>query len=134
MTPAVVDTSVWIEFLRGNDTPEGAVLRKMIEEDAPVHITPSILQELLMGVSKDDQFAELKETLFAFPLLVYPHIAAALGAAELYRSARKNGVTVRKSVDCLIAWYAIEAELPVLHRDRDFDLLAEVSGLSVISV
>ena len=87
-----------------------------------------------MGTSDVVQFGELKEVLLAFPLLVYPHIPAALGAAELYLDARKRGVTVRKSVDCLIAWYAIEARLPVLHRDRDFDLLARVSDLSVISV
>ena len=106
----------------------------MIRDDTPVFITPVILQELLMGTSADDHFRDLKETLLAFSILTYPHVAAAVGAAELYRSARSKGVTVRKSVDCLIAWYAIEARLPVLHRDRDFDLLARVSDLSVVSV
>ena len=134
MTGVLVDTSVWIEFLRGADAPETDLLRGMIRDDAPVFITPVILQELLMGTSADDRFEELKETLLAFSILTYPHVVATVGAAELYRGARTKGVTVRKSVDCLIAWYAIEAHLPVLHRDRDFDLLARVSELSVVPI
>ena len=67
-------------------------------------------------------------------MLSFDPVQAAEGAAELYREARKKGVTVRRSLDSLIAWYAIQAELPVLHRDRDFDELARVSALQIVEV
>ena len=52
----------------------------------------------------------------------------------LYRTARKHGITVRKSNDCLIAWYAIQAGLPILHKDRDFDALSGVTGLKIADI
>lgn len=134
MTAAVVDTSVWIDFLRGTVTKQERLLREMIRSDTPVVITPQILQELLMGVRRDEEAERLRRTLLAFDILEQNQVAAATGAAELYRTARRQGVTVRKSVDCLIAWQAMEAGLPVLHRDRDFDALSRVSELSVLRV
>ena len=134
MTPAVVDTSVWIDFLRGTGSPHAAVLHEMIQDDTPVFITPAILQELLMGAPDEQQASELRETLLAFGMLHHDPVTAATGAAELYRAARRQGVTVRKSIDCLIAWQALKAGLPVLHKDRDFDMFSEVSDLAIVSV
>ena len=134
MTPAVVDTSVWIDFLRGTGSPHAAVLHEMIQDDTPVFITPAILQELLMGAPDEQQAHELRETLLAFGMLHHDPVTAATGAAALYRAARRQGVTVRKSIDCLVAREALKAGLPVLHKDRDFDLLSEVSDLAIVSV
>jgi predicted nucleic acid-binding protein len=134
VTPAVVDTSVWIDFLRGTASPHAAVLHEMIQNDTLVFITPAILQELLMGAPDEQQAHELRETLLAFGMLGHDAVTAAAGAAELYRAARRQGVTVRKSIDCLIAWQAVQAGLPVLHKDRDFDLLSEVSDLAIVSI
>jgi predicted nucleic acid-binding protein len=106
----------------------------MIQDDTPVFITPAILQELLMGAPDEQQAHELRKTLLAFGMLHHDPVTAATGAAELYRAARHHGVTVRKSIDCSVAWEALKAGLPVLHKDRDFDLLSEVSDLAIVSV
>ncbi len=134
MTDAVVDTSVWIDFLRGTHTSEEQMLGAMLKDDVPVYLTATIVQEILQGVVSDEQFLNIQSRLMAFPVLMFEQLEAAIGAAELYRNARKSGLTVRKSVDCLIAWHAIRADLPILHRDRDFDALARVSDLSIIQM
>mgnify|MGYP006278510609 CR=1 FL=1 len=131
---AIVDTSVWIDYFRASGAPEEQYLRDMIAGDTPVYLTPTILQEILQGIDTDADYAKTRTILDSYSMLSFDPVQAAEGAAELYREARKKGVTVRRSLDSLIAWYAIQAELPVLHRDRDFDELARVSALQIVEV
>ncbi|MDH5398967.1 MAG: PIN domain nuclease [Cyclobacteriaceae bacterium] len=121
--PLLVDTSVWICFFNGINCPETDLLSTYLEQDGPIYICPTILQEVLQGIRDDKQYAEVREYLLALPILNDDGVEMALSAAGLYRSLRKKGKTIRKSNDCLIAQYAIKHGLKVLHRDRDFDLL-----------
>lgn len=129
--PLIFDTSVWINFINKKNTPEAELLETYILEDAQVLITPTILQEILQGVRDDSKYNQIKEMLSYFQLLEMPVYQAAVGAAELFRSLRKQGVTIRKSNDCLIAYFAIWFSVPLVHSDRDFDLMVGHSELSI---
>jgi len=119
--PIIADTSVWINFFRGTDSKEVQVLMRYIENDLPVYLCPTIVQEILQGIIDDRQFEEIKEYLLAFYILQDDPLEMAVAAAQLYRSTRKKGFTIRKSNDCLIAQYAIKHHMEILHQDRDFD-------------
>ncbi|HXO77475.1 MAG TPA: hypothetical protein VN824_19615, partial [Puia sp.] len=77
----------------------------------------------------DAQYLQIKDIFSYITTLQLPPIQAAIGAAELYRSLRKKGLTIRKSNDCLIAFYAIEFSTPIAHSDADFELIATHSKL-----
>jgi predicted nucleic acid-binding protein len=123
--PIVADTSVWINFFKGIESEEVSLLTRYIQEDAPIYLCPTIIQEILQGIQNDKQFKEIKAYLLAFNILNDDGIEMAVSAANLYRTLRKKGVTIRKSNDCLIAQYAIKYQLKVLHQDRDFDLILD---------
>lgn len=125
------DTSVWIDFLNRKSTPEADLLGQYIETDTEVLLTPTILQEILQGIRDDTKYQQVKELLSYFTVLELPLIHAAIGAADLYRSLRKKGATIRKSNDCLIAHYALEFSCTMVHTDSDFD---QVSGHTQLKV
>ncbi|HME91701.1 MAG TPA: PIN domain-containing protein [Myxococcaceae bacterium] len=122
----LVDTSVWIEALR-RDRP--LQLEQLVDFDEIVTCLP-ILQEVLQGFRDERAFRVARDSMTALPTVESPLRQEIFEeAANLYRSARRSGLTVRSSVDCLIAACAIRNDLTVLHRDRDFPLLAKVSAL-----
>jgi len=123
--PVLADTSVWINFFKGVDSKEVEVLIRYIENDSPVYLCPTIVQEVLQGINNDKQFREVQASLLAFNILNDDGVEMAVSAANLYRWLRKRGITISKSNDCLIAQYAIKHSLQVLHQDRDFDLIME---------
>lgn len=127
--PLIFDTSVWIDFLRNKSNPLSDLLTSYIEKNDQVLLTPTILQEVLQGIRDDAQYRHIKEILSYFTTLQLPPIQAAVGAAELYRSLRKKGLTIRKSNDCLIAFYAIEFSTSLVHSDSDFDLISKYTKL-----
>ncbi len=127
--PMIFDTSVWIEFLRNKSNPASDLLTRYIENDDQVLLVPTILQEVLQGVREDSQYSQIKDILSYFTVLQVPPVQAAIGAAELYRGLRKKGLTVRKSNDCLIAFYAIEFSRTLVHLDSDFELIGKHSEL-----
>jgi hypothetical protein len=131
--PLIFDTSVWVDFLRNKSNPRSDLLTKYIEGDDPVILVPTILQEVLQGIREDTQYTRIKDIFSYFTVLQTSAIQAAIGAAELYRSLRKKGVTIRKSNDCLIAFYAIEFSIPLVHADTDFDLISNQSKLKTYS-
>ena len=122
-TSIIADTSVWINFFKGVESDEVNELVRFIENDQPIYLCPTIVQEVLQGITNDRQFKEIKEYLLAFPILNDDALEMAISAASLYRTLRKKGITIRKSNDCLIAQYVIKYSLSVLHQDRDFDLM-----------
>lgn len=130
----IVDTSVWIDVLRNNSTPKAEFLKKYISAGKQPYITPTILQEVLQGVSDEERYKHVKEGILANKLLTLDPVEAAIGAAELYRSLRKKGVTIRRPNDCLIAYYALVHDLPVLHNDVDFDQIARHTALRVVDL
>ncbi|MBN1625496.1 MAG: PIN domain-containing protein [Deltaproteobacteria bacterium] len=134
MKGALADTSVWIDLFNDVSTKEAMQLQKYIETDYPVYLCAVILQEILQGFSNDKDYKLVKDLFLSYPFLETKPLQFAVGAAELYRNLKKAGKTIRKSNDCLIAYHAIFYNIPVLHRDRDFNIMSKHSNLKVISV
>jgi predicted nucleic acid-binding protein len=129
----VVDTSVWIEVLRGGDGDAARRCVELIERGEPVALTDVIYAELLQGVRPDRQVRELDAHLRAFPILRLESLEDFALAAELYRTARSRGITIRKTVDCLIAAPCVRTGAPLLHADADFDRLASCTALRIFA-
>jgi predicted nucleic acid-binding protein len=125
----VVDTSVWIDFLNGRQEPHVEELARMIDADDGIALTDVILTEVLQGIRDEAQVSLVDERLCAFDVLRLESLDDFRRGAELYRSARRSGVTIRRTVDCLIASVCIRDGLPILHNDADFDRLAECTEL-----
>lgn len=126
----LVDTSIWIEIFR---KPSRVQLGEVAELDEIVTCLP-IIQEVLQGFRDERAHRIAREAMLALPIVEAPlRTERFLEAAELYRAARRTGLTVRSAADCLIAACALRNHLTVAHRDRDFDLLARISPLSVQS-
>lgn len=123
--PLLFDTSVWVNFLNGKSTPGADLLEQYIHADEQVLLTPTILQEILQGIRDDAKYRQVKEALSNFTVLDLPQIQAAVGAADLYRTLRKKGATIRKRNDCLIAYYAMEYSVALVHADADFDQISK---------
>lgn len=122
----LVDTSVWIEHFRA---PAAVDLATVGDFDELVVCLP-IVQEVLQGIDREAAFVAARDALFAMPLVESPIQQSLVEEAiDLYRRARRAGLTVRSSVDCLIAACALRHRLTVLHCDRDFTSLARVSLL-----
>jgi predicted nucleic acid-binding protein len=127
----VVDTSVWIDVLNENDTPQSARCVELIEGGEPVAITDVVLMELLQGMRSEREATLMERHLRDFPILRLDGSEDFVLAAELYRTARRAGVTIRKTLDCLIAAPCVRTGAPILHNDSDFDLLASCTPLRV---
>lgn len=125
----LVDTSVWIDFLNGKETTQVVILSNALASEDIVFITPTILQEVLQGIREDKKYEQVKTILMNFPMLEWQPYYAAIAAAELYRKLRKEGVTIRRANDCLIAAFAIKYSLPLLCSDTDFELIARKTSL-----
>ncbi|MBN8825325.1 MULTISPECIES: PIN domain nuclease [unclassified Spirosoma] len=130
----IVDTSVWIDFLRDVRDARTDQVAELILQNGLLYITPTILQEVLQGIHVDNQFKRIKRSLLAHPVLQIDPIEAAVEAATIYRFLRKKGVTIRKPNDCLIAHYAIFYDIPILHNDADFDQIARFTSLRIAQV
>ena len=126
----LVDTTVWIDFFADRSEPHVAVLQELIEKEEDLCVCGVILAEVLQGIRSDEDFIKTKDYLGDLIFLPMGKTTF-VGAAELYRSLRKMGVTIRKPVDCMIASVAIEQDIRLLHNDRDFDHIAEHSKLRV---
>jgi predicted nucleic acid-binding protein len=127
----LVDTSVWIEVFRKG---AHASLESFLDLEEVVTCLP-VIQEVLQGFRDQRTFRIAQEAMHAFPIVESPLKDIVFAhAVDLYRQARRQGLTIRSGVDCLIAACALRHELPVLHRDRDFSLLAMVSPLEAIDI
>jgi predicted nucleic acid-binding protein len=128
----LVDTTVWIDFFRGSETPQSRAFQALIADGELVVITDIILTEILRGTGGDKEYATVKQRLASFPCLTARAPKTFIHAADLYRSCRKKGVTVRSTVDCLIAAVCIENKASLLHHDSDFDYIAKCSNLKIL--
>lgn len=122
----LIDTSVWIETFRSRNPLD---LEEIVDFDQIVTCLP-VIQEVLQGFRDERAFRLARDSMLALPAVESPlSIAVVEDAVGLYRTARRQGLTVRSSVDCLIAACALRHGLTVLHRDRDYPLLGKVSAL-----
>ena len=127
----LVDTSAWVEFLRATGSDVHRRLRIDVANRAPLATTEVIVLELLAGAKNASHLAGLRRLLMGCRLLSLKGLADYEDAASLYRSCRTQGVTVRRLTDCLIATVAIRSGVPMLHADRDFDLIAACAPLQI---
>ena len=129
----IVDTTVWVDFFRGDNTPQVRVLEQSLTEGEDICICGVILTEVLQGVRKDSDYRKTLSLFDSF-LFLQMNQGTFVKAAELYRTLRQQGITIRKAVDCMIAAVAIEHRIPLLHDDRDFDPIETLCGLKVLGV
>ncbi len=127
----IVDTTVWIDYLNGAQTPQTDWLDAEVEKQR-LGLTDLILCEILQGVKTDEQATETQRELIKFEVMPMSGIELAVTAAQNYRKLRAKGRTVRKTVDCLIATFCLANGFILLHNDRDFDPFEEILGLRVI--
>jgi predicted nucleic acid-binding protein len=126
----LIDTTVWIDFFADRNEPHVATLHELIENEEDLSLCGVILTEVLQGIRSDTDFIKTKE--YLGDLIVLPmRQATFFRAADIYRSLRKRGITIRKPVDCMIASVAIEYDIHLLHNDRDFDHIAKHSKLRI---
>ncbi len=131
----IVDTSVWIDSFNPKiKTPEKEELIKLIQNDNPIYLCPVIYQEILQGIREDKTFDRIKFILQQYKMIDIDLMYITNHAIDLYRNLRKKGITIRKSIDCLIASYAIIADMYLLHNDNDFTQIANESKLKIYKV
>ncbi len=128
---SLVDSSSWIDYWRDVDSVGTRLLDQMLL-DGTAETADLILLEVLRGFGDDRQFARVRREMLLLTRHEILNSSIALKAVNNYRALRKRGITVRKSVDCVIATYCIEHRLPLLHSDRDFDPFEEHLGLRVV--
>ena len=128
----LVDTSVWIDFLKGTDSRQRRTLHSLIEKEEDISITEIILTEILQGVKSEKDFKELKKQFLVFPIYKPSGTETYLESVKIYRHCRKKGKTVRKTIDCIIAAICMENSLTLLHKDGDFDMIESCTSLKVL--
>jgi len=124
----LADTSIWIDLLAGGSTIK--------EEDLPnLVVCGPIVQEVLQGLKPGPLSEAFRDRFLALPIVSDPvPLDLFLAAADIYRQGRRRGLTIRSSIDCLIAAIAIENSIPVWHRDRDFTAIARYTTLQAHTI
>jgi len=121
----LVDTSVLIDFLKGIDNAKSGMFETVLEERIPYGFSSYTYQEILQGSRNESEFNKLKEYLSSQVFYFLPESLKTYDeAARMFFNLRRQGITVRSSIDILIALTAIKNNLFLLHNDRDFDVLA----------
>ena len=128
----VVDSSVWIDAFRGNQTPQVILLDQLIGQNA-LAVGDLILAEVLQGVDTEHEFARVLQRMRTMPIIAISSETVAIEAARNYRRLRSLGITVRKTIDTLIATRCIIDGHELLYSDRDFDPFVEHLGLGVVA-
>lgn len=127
----VVDTTVWIDYFAGTRNPETEWLYLQMGQQ-PLALTDLILCEILQGFRDQATFARVQNELRSYIVFDSCGVEVALEAASNFRKLRQQGITVRRTIDCLIATFCLRNGHSLLHRDRDFDPFEQIFGLSVV--
>jgi predicted nucleic acid-binding protein len=125
----VVDTSVWVDVLNERSTPQAERCIELIEGGEPIALTDIVVTEILQGLRSEREARLVERHLKAFPILRLDGLDDFVLAADLYRAARRAGITIRKTLDCLIAAPCVRTGAPLLHADGDFERLASCTSL-----
>jgi hypothetical protein len=126
----LVDSSVWIDYFRGEATPQSEMLDALLGNE-PLVVGDLILAEVLQGFQSGRDFNQAKQLLMSFEIFEIVGKDVAIQAARNFRTLRGHGVTVRKTIDTLIATRCINSGLILLHSDKDFDPFVTHLGLRV---
>jgi predicted nucleic acid-binding protein len=124
----LVDSSVWIDYFRGTATPQAEKLDSLLGTE-PIATGDLILTEVLQGFVSDRDFNQARKLMTSLVLVSLVGNDIAIQAARNYRKLRAQGITVRKTIDTVIATHCIENRLSLLYSDKDFDPFVEHLGL-----
>jgi predicted nucleic acid-binding protein len=127
----VVDSTVWVDYFNGVENPQTNYLER-IADQVPILIGDLILAKILQGFRDDADFEKARRALGKYIQVEMVSPALALQSVRNYRLLRRKGITVRKTIDSLIATYCIENEHELLHTDSDFDGYEKFLGLQVV--
>jgi len=127
----LVDSSVWIDYFRGTQTPQTDKLDTLLGVE-PVATGDLVLAEVLQGFRSDRDFNQGRKLLTALPIIELAGKDIAIQAAKNFRALRAQGVTIRKTIDTLVATSCIENDLPLLYSDKDFDPFVKHLGLRTV--
>lgn len=128
----LVDTTVWIDLFADRNTPHVSLFESLIIDREDICLCGVILTEVLQGIKDEKELSKTRAILSNLTYLPMEFNTFIL-AADIYRSTRSKGITIRNSVDCMIAAVCIENEISILHNDKDFDLIAKEFDLDVLS-
>ncbi len=126
----IVDTSVWVRYLRDTKCIETTILDILLGNDK-VLLIPILFQEILQGINSENEYQKiigLLDSLKQYNENIKP---ISILAANIYRLGKKKGFTIRKSNDCLIAAYSIFLDASILHLDRDFGNISKYTSLKI---
>ena len=127
----IADSSVWIDYFAGRSTRETNLLDSLLSQQ-PILVGDLIMTEVLQGFKRDRHFIVAKEEMETLPFAEMVGKDIALKNAENFRALRKQGITIRKTIDVLIATFCIENEHYLLHNDRDFDAIKQALPLQTV--
>ena len=127
----LVDATVWIDYFNGGITLQTNYLDRALG-DEDILVGDLILAEVLQGYHSEAEFEQARLALGRFEQVSLATPALAVQSARNYRSLRRQGITVRKTIDALIATFCIENGIPLLHNDSDFDGFEQRLGLQVL--
>ena len=127
----LVDSSVWIDYLRGTETKQVERLDSLLGVE-PLAVGDLILTEVLQGTTSEKDFKEVMRLMASLDVVQLGGQAVAIEAARNFRALREKGVTVRKTIDCVIATRCIMDGMTLLHSDRDFDAFVTHLGLKSV--
>ncbi len=128
MSNYLVDTSVWIDFFRQHQTVAVDEFYRILDNSQNYGITELIYQEIVQGALNQEDFDNLSDYLISQTFFYPKHQSETYRqSAHIYFMGRRQGITIRSSIDCLIAQIAIEHDLVLLHSDKDFERIAEIT-------
>lgn len=126
----LVDSSVWIDYFYGTKTPQTDHLDNILGNELII-VGDLILAEVLQGFRLQRDFDQARTALLKFPIVEMLGRDIAIKSAENYRALRARGITIRRTIDCLIATRCLENNFTLLHSDRDFHPFEKYLGLQV---
>jgi predicted nucleic acid-binding protein len=127
----LIDASAFIEFLNRTGSREDTLIEQLISNNEDIVLTDITLTEILQGIKTEREYREVKTSLLTFPILSLKSPHSYIAAADLYRKCRKRGLTIRSTIDLLIAQIALEHGATLLHNDRDFEAIAQVCNIRI---
>ncbi len=127
----IVDSTVWIDYFNGITTPQTQLLNKNLGQQE-MGLGDIILCEVLQGFQSQRDFELAHRAMMRFTIFTIGGAKIAIKSAENYRALRQMGITIRKTIDCIIATFVIENGFMLLHSDRDFHAFEKYLGLNVV--
>jgi predicted nucleic acid-binding protein len=130
----LVDTSVWVDFFNGHPGPHAEALARLLRDEADLVTCGLVVSEVLQGLRHAKSLANIEKHFREMDWLTPKEPDTYIEAAELFRRLRARGITIRSTIDCVIAKLAAQHDCLILSKDRDLDLIVESKILALRSI